>query len=677
MPIITAGDEQFHLSHEEEDKLNQFQSITNFKDEDLAPVIKLLKNHGWNLEAAISRYYDADWKTSLLTANQGEQEQSAIGGGDGGPPPYSESNPFDRPPAPGPRPRPRQSQSQRLVQPPFRSLDFVFTPALPIVRRLPANYKEKFKLVGLDSVANGGHKLNNSTTNPAVILLMLLPNALLKLISFLWSVLSSMFGRKYDARNKNAIFRVPKSPVVDRDPIDLSDVFLKREGSDGESGVNTEAATSSLEAIRDLLGDSPRLEFNKALEVCQEEFKFLLLILVGKVNNSTVKEFNEKQEMGNENDDNYNSKNDSDLDTNSRNFLRYVLGDSGTLSILNDYKENLVVYLGSVLEVEPWLVARDMKVKYTPEWFLIGNVLNSNGSSPQGVTRLSVLAKLHIKSARRFQNSLKVAFERFNPEMVVSRTEREELRISREIRQLQEQAYEDSLRKDQMKANKRELERQQEELKTQIKLQKEQERKLRSTLRNLKWLELCLKYIDMGKREKASLSPSSSSATATLQIRTSGGKRMVKKFAGETSLYSIYADIGCHLYLETPSLEVSEWTEKLVERIRQLADDDSVLCFKDNVDFLTGNTSDEKIAKLVSSELEKWERNAQECDVAEPEIRFNFELISPYPRYKVPSDASLIIREVPQLWPNGSLLVEHIVEEEEDSELEDSGEDDS
>ena len=670
MPIITAGNEQFHLSHEEEDKLNQFQMITNFKDEDLAPVITLLKNHGWNLEAAISRYYDADWKTSLLAAGgedgQG-QGQSAIGGG---PPPYSESNFFNRPPAPGPRPR----QNQRLVQPQFMPPDLVFTPSLPIVRRLPANYREKFKLVGLDSSANGGHKLNDSTTNPAVILLMLLPNALLKLISFLWSVISSLFGRKYGRRSQMAIFRVPKSPVVDKDPIDLSDVFLER-----KSEVDNGATSSSLEAIRDLLGDGPRLEFNEALKVCQEEFKFLLLILVGKVNSSAVKELSDNQETGKDNDNDNESKeddnDDSDLDINSRKFLRHILGDSGTLSILNDYKENLVVYLGSVLEVEPWLVAKEMRVRYTPECFLIGNVLNSNGSSPQGVTRLSVLAKLHVKSARRFQNSLKVAFERFNPEMVVSRTEREELRVSREIRQLQEKAYEDSLRKDQMKANKRELERQQEELKAQIKLQREQKRKLRSTLWNLKWLELCQKYIDMEKQEKGSVSSPSPSSFATLQIRTSGGKRMVKKFVGETSLYSIYADIGCHLYLKTPSLEVSEWTEKLIERIRQLADDDSVLCFKDNIDFLTGNTSSEKIAGLINSELEKWERSAQEYDIAEPEIRFNFELISPYPRYKVPSDASLMIKEVPQLWPNGSLLVEHIVEE--DSELEDSGEDES
>ena len=49
MPIINHAGEEFHLSHEEEEKLNNFQGITNFPEDDLPLVIKLLQNHGWKL----------------------------------------------------------------------------------------------------------------------------------------------------------------------------------------------------------------------------------------------------------------------------------------------------------------------------------------------------------------------------------------------------------------------------------------------------------------------------------------------------------------------------------------------------------------------------------------------------------------------------------------------------
>ena len=139
---------------------------------------------------------------------------------------------------------------------------------------------------------------------------------------------------------------------------------------------------------------------------------------------------------------------------------------------------------------ELWSVAKKLNVRFTPECLLIGNVLNNSGSL-NGVTRMSVLNRLKLNSPNKFRNSLKLTMDRYNPEMIVNRTEQEELKLARQLKQMQDEAYEQSLKQDQIKEEKRRLEQEQEKAEKEIELQKERQLKLKETINNLQWLRNC------------------------------------------------------------------------------------------------------------------------------------------------------------------------------------------
>lgn len=647
MPSIIAADKEYHLSHEEEDKLNQFQAVTDFPEEDLSLIIKLLRNHSWNLEAALSRYFDGNWKDNI---------------GDIASPP----------PLPVPRQHEGLSESVATMPPqnlpsydaviPSRSNSTTplfqtrhLIPTLPIIHKLPADYKSKFQMVGLNNgkrqyVTHNRELLENTQNqNFFYIILLFIPHTIVKIFSFFWSILSKVFGNDSDDNdgkvNKPKIFRIPRYPSQDENQIQLDPLMENKEDNN-----------ITLANVKEIVGDiNNRKPFNELLDICENEFKFLLVILLGDLEDNEYS------------------------DVNSKKFLNYVLGDDGVMRILRDYKENLLVYMGSVNEIEPWLVAKHLLVKYTPECFIIGNVLNANGSV-NGTIKLSVLNKLKITSPRRLQNSLKTVFDRYNGELVVSRTEKEDLRVAREIKQLQEQAYQESLLKDQLKEEQKQLKLQEMESAKLEEMNKQQQLKLKETYKNLTWLSNCVNILKEdihksieGTEQYANRNNSLEKGKyTTLQFRTSEGTRFIRKFIRDTTLHSIYVNIGCHLYLQNTSLNTEEWTESIIKKIQELGSDDSVLCFKDT-ELLEDEIDTIGLDTLIKEELNRLEELKRESGIQDNkpfEMEFNFELVSPFPRYRVPIEDMVTVKEVSQLWPNGSLLVEDIIEEEDSNESE-------
>lgn len=628
MPTITAENQEFHLSHEEEDKLNQFQSITNFPEADLPLIIRFLQNHSWNLEPALSRYFDDNWKESLsrLSADSVRTESNVM------------DIPTGRTPSPSPPPR-IPALAPRLEPNMLQQLQSArnMVPSLPLVKKLPDNFRDRFKVVGL----NHTDTISNST-NPLYIILLLLPKLLFKLVEFIFSIFTTgILNNSSNNRKKNKVCRVPKLPILEEDPINIDNISASKH----DNGA-------SAEKIKEIL-KGPRLSFNEALRQCEEQFKFLLIIMVGDVSSDVVDPDSKVKEIGKDM-----------VDHNSKKLLTNILSDNGVLKVLDDYKDDVIIYLGSVLELEPWLVARDLNVKYTPECILVGNVLNSNGSM-NGTTRLSTLSKLRINSSRMFQNSLKVSIERYYSELIVSRTDKEELRFAREIKELQEQAYQDSLRKDRIKEKDRKIEAEKKAIEEKLRLEREQHVKLNATLQNLKWLELCLDILN-SDIDKAT---DTANKTATLQIRTSSGTRILKKFASEMTLHSVYCNVGCHLYLKNNSLDLDRWNKSIVLKIKELMENESVLCFKDT-EIIEDELDLLGLKKIIEDEIQKWEAD----DYNDFVLSFDFELVSPFPRYKLPSDKHTHVREVSQIWPNGSLLVEDIVESDSDDENSSEGE---
>lgn len=650
MPTITVADKEYHLSHEEEDKLNQFQAVTDFPEDDLSLIIRLLRNHGWNLEAALSRYFDGNWKDNITDV--ASPPPMAI------PIPMSNANATSTSPPPSMSPtlppyELSRSNSATLM---FQTRSLI--PSLPVINKLPADYKSKFQMVGLNNgktqfITHNKELLDSATQNQNIfyLIFIFIPHSIVKIFSFLWTMMSKLvpFGSNNDSGkfSKPKIFRLPNYPTQAENKIDLDSLFATTTHTKGNDDDIT------LSNVKEIVGDiKERKPFNELLTICENEFKFLLVILLGDLEDI---EHN---------------------DINSQKFLKYVLGDDGVMRILRDYKDNLLVYIGSVTEIEPWLVAKQLHVKYTPECFIIGNVLNSNGSV-NGTIKLSVLNKLKITSPKRLQNSLKNVFDRYNGELVVSRTEKEELRVAREIKQLQEQAYQESLLKDQLKEEQKQLKLQEMEKSKLQEMTRQTQLKLKETYKHLNWLSKCMNILKEDIQNSVGDVPMEKGKYTTLQFRTSKGNRFVRKFVKDATLHSIYVNIGCHLYLQNNALSTEEWTQSIVKKIQELGSDDSVLCFKDT-ELLVDEIDTIGIDTLIKEELARLGKMRDENGTPDDkpfEIEFNFELVSPFPRYRVPVEETVTVKEVSQLWPNGSLLVEDIIEEEENDDDDDDNDD--
>ena len=151
-------------------------------------------------------------------------------------------------------------------------------------------------------------------------------------------------------------------------------------------------------------------------------------------------------------------------------------------------------------------------------------------------------------------------------------------------------------------------------------------------------------------------------------------KRQIKKYSSSASLYSIYVSVGSHLYLNETDTDIHKIASAIQSKIHKLHEDNSVLCFKEDcfVEDEMLQKSGEELTKSVEGELDNW----KDLNGGESEIEFNFELVSPFPRYNVPIDKETAIVDCSQLWPNGNLLVEFFKEESDDEESDEEPDED-
>ncbi|SCV01116.1 LAME_0G14158g1_1 [Lachancea meyersii CBS 8951] len=582
MPVIQHEEHEFHLSHEQETKLNEFQMITSFPDEELALVVKLLENHGWLLESALGRYFDGNWQEDL------------------NPPAIAE-----RPPTPTPQGFVSHSASPFLL-----GDNASFVPRLPLVKRLPLDFKDNFRLVGLDRRPE-----NNFNNHPALLILLFLPKVLLKigtgLITILWSIIS--FGFKNDPVAEKQIKRIPRRPNEKSTPaIEIIESLL---------GKNSELAS--------LLNPKP---FNEIYDECENDFKMMMVVCLGDL---------ESEELG-------------QRDENSMKFVTEILNNPSTLQLLREHSDNLRIYMQSAQSPEMWAVANQLKIRYTPECLLIANVLNSR-DSVNGVTRMSVIGRIKVSSLRRFQNAFKVTTEKHSAELLVSRNDQKELKLAREIKELQDQAYQESLRQDQLKQRMRQEENETARKSVENERHKALQKKIERAERELRALDVCLGFAD-GQR-----SVNLEAGKATLQIRTSTGKRLVRVFAGDESLKDIYLTVKCFLSLDLKSFEDHAVLESVKTKLDTLLEDGNVLNL-DETHWSQEALAGESLGSLKMRINQKLETLCESN--REVELDINFELVSPFPRFRVPCDGTVNIKDTSQIWPNGSLLVETIEDED-------------
>lgn len=188
------------------------------------------------------------------------------------------------------------------------------------------------------------------------------------------------------------------------------------------------------------------------------------------------------------------------------------------------------------------------------------------------------------------------------------RAERRERELAREIRQQQDDAYEQSLRADREKARK-----QKEVQEAALRQRLEEERIEAERVAELERKERHLKYLFENLPEEP---PAGESGCARLSFKLWNGERIIRRFRGTELVENIYVFI-----------ETIEFCENGVKA-------DLPIKAEEHVGY---------------------------------EHDYDFVLISPFPRTKV-TDRKKLIKDEPALWPSASLVVELVGEEDEEQE---------
>lgn len=524
-----------HISPSEQEKLDQFQMITAFKDDEYDKVVALLRNNWWNLEVALSKYFDGDIdreaarspppvEATPFGASSSAFDTQTLGGQSSG---FNNSemtlNQFD-------------SWSHIDAQNPLLSTHGLL-PQLPIVRPLSNNWRFQ---PGLNN-STSSSLWNQFTHSPILFILLIIPRTVTLLLTAVGYLFSFIFPSSPD--------HLPDKPTLEK--FDFKEHF--------ESLIADRSETQFFEG-----------DFNDAFNKAKNETKFLLTVLIG--------------------------ENES-----SNQFLKKVFNNNTICNLIKE--EQVIVYAGNVNEAQSLALARNLKTIVVPAVYLIGNV----ASGPNAIASMSILSRIPVKSVNSFVTKLRREIEKYKPEFITRKIEQDELNYSRQIKELQDQAYEESLIADKLKQEKREAEKLE-------KLKKEQEADFKRENKNKFYASLLDKFDNLAHLPKGEFT--------NIRFKLPSGEHVMQKFSKEDTLFDVYSFVALKLHLK-------ELSEQDLEDLKKISND---------------------IHEDYKHE-------------------FEFELISPFPRYVVPVKEDQHVKEVNQLWPNGSVMIEYLVDEDDDSEV--------
>ncbi|KAF9363334.1 hypothetical protein BGX34_004378 [Mortierella sp. NVP85] len=287
-------------------------------------------------------------------------------------------------------------------------------------------------------------------------------------------------------------------------------------------------------------------------------------------------------------------------------FCRETLADSELLSYLRN--NNTLVWGGNVKETEGFQVATTLQTVRYP---FIGVIALSQPTAGSSATKMVLIDRIEGPStAEQIIQRLTQQTTRHSAALNRLRSERRERELARELRQQQDDAYEQSLRADREKARKQKeaqeaAERQRlEEERIKAEKEAEVERKARH-----------VKFLFENLPDEP---PASEGGCARLSFKLWNGERVIRRFRGTEPVENIY------VFIET--IEFRE----------------------------DGSKAD---SSLKGEEYVGYEHE------------YDFVLISPFPRKKV-TDRQKLIKDEPALWPSASLVVELVGEEDDDEQEE-------
>lgn len=300
------------------------------------------------------------------------------------------------------------------------------------------------------------------------------------------------------------------------------------------------------------------------------------------------------------------------------------------------FKETLI-YINNVDEnPESLELAHTYKVKRIPYVMLVGNI----SASPQVLSSMSILFKSNLAqpflrtpeecestSKKVLKNTGKL-LEKYDPQLISSRFDQQEIEFARLIKQQQDDAYLQSL-----------------ELDKQKKLQKEKEAQTKLDEQNTLALQKYFLLFLFSSDYRAEITGGAD--RSRIAIKLPDGRRIVEAFNKSISVSELY------LYIE-----VKLFIDKLIDEDGELNNEDDL---KDSIhtimeDLVAANP-------ILSGEtIDSFSR-----EMYFEKYSFKFEVIQPYPK-KVVTVGDEAIEKVPELKSGANLLVEY--NEEEDSEEE-------
>lgn len=343
-------------------------------------------------------------------------------------------------------------------------------------------------------------------------------------------------------------------------------------------------------------------QFNETHLFCQKEYRWLLVVLVN--DSSTTKNFIESL-------------------VNHKHFDKLFNKSNGL------FKETEIFVNNIERSPEAFEIAQTYKVKRLPYVMLVGNV----SASPDIMPSMSIVYKSNIakpfiteeelpNTTNKILKNIGKLLERFNPQLVSARFDKQEMEISRQIRQEQDDAYLRSL--------------QQDKIKKEMRLQEENAQKLaeqKSQLRQYYLLKLIsTKYIEQNVLDQ------DVDAKCKIALKLPNGKRIVELFNGEITLLEFYMFIELKLFIEQEELD----TDQVDDLIEKLDIDDNV------------------------------KNSIQDLSDYHNSYPFKFEVIQPYPKKVIHLDVDMdqSIKDISEFSKGANFLIEFIDDDEEEEEEE-------
>jgi UBX domain-containing protein 2 len=588
----------------EQDTLQQFRSIAGIEsDADNEKIQQLLQVHDNDLNGALLVYFDSGFDTinqpsTSTTGAQIHEDDNQLHRRGHGDVDIDQSTPD-------------YALSNRSVE--FTNLQSQmymenFLPKLPKSGKISNNWQLELGIYASihdnSTNPNNGNKSHQTVSNVKKpwslwIILLFIPKTLFHIIV---SALKYLFGSSNTTTN-----RFPKvfdyehyhckltikdwlSTTDDDDETRVIDEKQNGEFCDenGTKGSNMVPTTSIVEEILDQFNIHD-CNFNEVHDECQKGYIWLIAILV----NDSV----ESQQWA------------INLFSSDR-FKKLFNKTNG------EFKEN-VIYFGNVdRSPEAHAVGQQYRVRRLPYVMLCGNV----SSNPAVMASMSIVYKSNLSlnylissevssTNKKITRNLARLCDNFNPQLISSRFDKQEIEFARLMVKQQDDAYEQSLQQDREKkfVKEQEIMRQQNELKQQITKKKFLDTKLTQD------------YFALIK------------GSTRMAIKLPDGTRIVESFSTDISVNQLYLFIELKMY------------EKSNEENNDSCDD----------------------------EQDKPEENFQVDLIQEEEyfqqFPFNFEIIQPFPKRVITAQQGQI-STVDELRSGANLLVEYVDEEDDDDD---------